>query len=637
MRHRLRSLVWRELPYSVRHSILGVLHAFDDFEDFWRRIWQSLDFSPAWLFVASVGTLGVGLTILLFFMLAQELFVDRSLVAAPKPIIEPARLAADDGLLDSRLCLDAPPPVIAAYPAEFDRNSGIMMTDYQAPVAPRVAEPLPDLPQIERRPPSRSARPAEPTQPPEDLWPSMPVAAEPVVTEPAVAEPVDVPFERLPPRRQPVVNAQPASESVVQIAEPELLLDVQSWRQPAAPDVPAGKEQTATARSENRPVNRTAPLDWNQSSPWTWYRERPQKPQTISAYTGDSRLQMEQPDESLWDDFSAWPNQADVALQVQLYAPHSATVLQPNRSRLVVRNTGNEAIRRIEIQEPIRLLDQVTSANPPAALADSTLYRELYRLGAGREKSLELDWTAPNSGDRHHEARILAEVFVAASVDVAPAPEPVTAEPVRSEPEVIVTPVIEVEPEPRYEPVPDPAPEPVRRPAVIVEPPEEFGPPPAAARPSEEPRPVAEPVREIPAPAAPSIACSVSGKDQIPVRGVAEFTIVVSNDGNTPLSGVFVWADLPENLQHRYGNRLQMPLGQLAPGERRQAVLRVIGSKVGISRARIQAVSTQTTSADADAFLAVIPASLQAPARQQPAGPGCACPCPQVSLRLPRE
>lgn len=590
VRHRLRSMVWRELPYSARRTIVGVLRAIDDFEQFWVNLWRSLYYSPAWIFVACVGSLGIGLTILLFFLITQELLGNNTKSPLAQPIIEPAALAVAPDQLDTRLCLDDRPLRPLPYPAEFGFDYGVIYTRHTVPADVNIP---PDPPPT-RRPPSRGAPRVE-----EPVWP--------------VAETSPAPVEN---RGLPLDDA-------------DLEFDVRSWRHPVAPDLGKGPPRELQARSEAAPVDLARLADQLRSGDlalWNWFRERPPVDRDPVAYQGHPHIQMEEPDERHWDDFTAWPNRADVGLQVELYAPHRSTPHQTGRSRLLVRNTSAEPIRRIEIQEPIRWLDRVTEANPPAALVEQTLYRELHRLGGGREKLLELEWFPTSAGDRHHEARVIAEVFVAASVDVTAPEVPPPTEPVRAEPvirpELPPVRVIEPEPLPRA-PV-------IRTPVIEVdEVPEDFGPPPAAQRPAVE-RPVPPPSVQ------PAIACRVSGQDRVQVEGVAELSIVVANTGNTPLSGVRIWADLPSNLRHRYGDRLELAVGELSPGQQHEAVLRVVGSQVGLSRARIQAVSMETTSPDANAVLAVIPepAAPAAQPRRLPVRPACPCPCgPQVSFR----
>ncbi len=623
MGHRLRTVVWRELPYSARRSLIGLLRAIDDFENFWRHVWRSLHFSPAWLFVAIVGGIGIVLTILLFCLLTQELLAGPATSGLRRPIIESVSLVVTStDEIDSRLCLVPSPLRSLPYAAEFDLPDGVLLADDESPVVIPVEERRPV-----RRPPSR--RPSQ-----------------------AAVEPPDFP-------------AWDAVEPAVPAADPELQVDVQLWRQPLGPRVPPGMEHVLTAQSEPQksttPSRRTT-LESEDLERWTWFRNQQPAPAAPVAYAGEPTVVMETSEESLWDDFSAWPGRTDVALHVELYAPMRANVQQPGRSRLLIRNAGSDVIRRIEVQEPLRPLDLVTHAEPAAALTDGTLYREFRRLRAGRDKTVALEWFPQFAGDRHHEARVLAEAFVAASVEVARASEPVVAEPA-----VEFTP--EVEPEPEF----DPPPQPASRESVEANP---FEPEPAPPKPEPAPAPVVEPLPAEPAPAepgpiirkpprrkvtlppvesvpepmvtpppaaaeqpatvAPALACQVTGGEQVAVNGTTDVAIQIANTGETALTGVRIWAELPENLQHRHGNQLELVVGDLSPGETHRAILRVVGHKVGLANAKIQAVALETRSAGTQATLSVIESPPPTLVRPAPNRRPCSCPCgQQVTWRAP--
>lgn len=633
MGHRFRSVVWRELPYSARRSIIGVIRAFDDFENFWRHIWRSLHFSPAWLFVAIVGGLGIVLTILLFFLLTQELLAGTSTPAVRRPILEPLKsVVASSDEIDSRLCLAASPLRALPYAAEFELPAGVMLADEPPPVVIPVEERRPV-----RRPPSRRAAHAAVVPPDLPAWDSI---------EPAV----------------------PA-------AEPELQVNVELWRQPIGPRTAPEVDQILTAQSELSatvsPSRRTI-LDSADLDRWTWFRNSPTTPVEPAAYAGEPTVTMESSDESLWDDFSAWPGRADVSLHVELYAPMSATVQQPGHSRLVIRNAGSEVIRRIEVQEPVRPLELVTHAEPAAALTEGTLYREFRRLRAGRDKTLALEWFPQFAGDRHHEARVLAEAFVAASVDVTREPEPVVEEPTPAvipevepapefDPPPKTTPAAPVEPnpfetepappepEPQPAPVIEPEPPPAESAPVIRRPPRrrvtlppvetvpepEVTPPPAAVEPPSA-KPMEPPIEKPAAPPPAALACLVTGGDQVVVNGSTEVAIQIANLGQAPLTGVRIWAELPENLQHRHGNQLELVVGELSPGQTHRAILRVVGHKPGLANAKFQAVSLETRSAGTQTTLSVIePRPSQRP-QPAPLRLPCRCTCgQQVTWREP--
>jgi hypothetical protein len=606
----LRSVVWRELPYSARRSLVGVLRTLDNFEDFVLRVWRSFRYSPEWIFVAIVGGVGIVLTILLFFLLARELMRGPR-VELVRPIIDPlVPVAQATGALDSKLCLLEIPGPRVSYPAEFDFSRVQLAHEGQPPT---------------RRPPRR---------------------------------------------RSPVVEEYP--DPANELADVDV--EVSFWHQPLDTSRPAATIQVLKAASEfERPP---APFDvpaWG-DDPWSRARRmREVATAEPQPYPGDTGVTLTVAQEPAWDDFSAYPSRADIGMQVELHAPLTANAREAERSRLVIKNTGPDTIRRIEVQEPVRPLEVVTDAEPPATLTDGTLYRELLRLGRGREKSLELQWTPDGTGDRQHEARVLAEAFVAASVDVIREPARIA-----QDPEAPIDPAFEFDPEPTPapEPMPEPAPEPAVDPLPVIEAPRErpayrppsrrpklpvttepevvptpepveFGAPPATADQPLDPEFAPEPapiVEVVPAPAerivapppaplpapSPTLACRVTGDSEVTLHDVSAWEIEVSNTGSAPLSDVRIWADLPDGVIHQHGRKLELRVGALAVGATHKATLRVIGGAVGVVTAKIQAVARETASQSTPAVLAITE-PVQTSARAiLPAKCDCRC-APQVT------
>lgn len=594
MRHRIRNIVWRELPFSARRGVIGVLRTIDGIEAYLLRLYASLFYSPAWLFVAAVGSVGIVLTILLFFAISQEILAGTS-QAASRPVVieEDLQIAVvDRSLLDSRLCIEDQATARVPYPAEFGFDARYLLADerFTRPAVPMEEFSLPaERPAL--RPPSRR------------------------VSSPVDDQPRDYEFPM--PRVEPASSAAP----VVSLESPELELDVRLWRQPRGPAYANSPTQVMTAHSVLATARPAARQNWGDVDLWTWYRERPSLNRDVPEYAGDSTLVLESHDESLWEDISAWPNRADVGLKIALYAPTTTATQLPGRSRVTVENSGGDVIRRVELQEPLRPLDRVTAAEPAAALMEGTLYRELRRLRVGQQRSFDLTWTPRSTGDRHHEARVLAEAFVAASVNVTRPVERIAVEPVPERPPVIEFPRAPLQTLPlesELDPVPAFEPPPRRTVPAPVEPlpPIDFGPPPAAQ---------VDPVPD----ARPKLVCQVSSRPRVARNGIVELEIQIANRGDVPLSNVRIWADLPENLKHQHGGRLEFVVGKLPAGQVQYSVLRVIGESVGISRTRVVAVSSEVES---DEKLAVVAIVEPAPGGVIPASatqsrPGCRCDC----------
>ncbi|MBI1345064.1 hypothetical protein GC163_02110 [bacterium] len=574
MQHRLRNIVWRELPYSARRSIVGVLRALDDFEAFWIGVWRSLTYSPAWIFVAICGGIGIVLTILLFFLLTQELLAGTTQRTSPRPLVEAVvTVVSDSQELDTRLCLDDVPLKAPPYPAEFGYGDAIQLAD-RTPI---------------RRP---SVVPVE-------------------VDEPDFAPPLDNdPFPDWP--------TQPAAMTV-DAGEPTLLVAVNQIVPGRTPIDPLAPAQVLTAHSQS-PLGtgtRLREFDALLSDDWMEYHTRADVV-APEPYVGDRSVVVSS-EELNGDDFTAWPNRADLGLHLELYAPEQISAGQAGRSKLTIENTGDDTIRRVEIQEPMHPLGLVTHAEPPASVQQSTLYRELRRLGARRQKSLEIDWVPQGIDAHEHAAMVLAEAYVAAMVDVrSEQPERIAVEPaVRMEP--AVTPIESPVPEPTPEPIPE-----IRRPPrrsipaappVVPEEAPVYTPPPATAV-TPEPQ--------------PALLCRVSHARQVSVNGLAEVAIEVQNTGNVPLTDVKIFAAIPENLRHKHGEQVEYAVGNLPAGEVQRAVLRMVGQVPGTSTTQIVAMSEEARSNAAQAVLAVTPRAVSPEPQPVPSAmpttlPGCRC------------
>lgn len=585
MQHSFRSRVWRELPYSARRTIVGVLRTIDDFEAFCRAVWRSLTYSPAWIFVAICGAVGIVLTILLFFLLTQELLAGTSARSQLQPLVEEvASVVSDRNDLDSRLCLDDIPIKPQPYPAEFGYGDAIQFADRQPT----------------RRPPARQV----------------------VLDVPDFTQPIDNdPFPDWP--------TQPAGMTV-EAGAPALQVAVNHALPRNAPSIPLRPAQVLTARSlaefvSNLRIDEFSP---NLHDAWSSYRALP-KSTKDEPYSGDRSVTLSASEELNDDDFTAWPNRADLGLRLELQAPLQSVVGSYGRSEITIANIGDDTIRRIEVQEPIQSLGLVTHAEPPAMLNGGTLYRELRRLGAQRSKSLSLDWVTPTAGSYQHTAQVLAEAYVAAMVDVrGTQPERIAIEPAtRLEPTVI--PLDDPAPEP--EPVPESRPEPRRPPRrsapvespVVPEDPPSFTPPPAAAALEPEPQ--------------KSIVCRVHHESQVDLNAMTELQIVVENTGNVPLNAVKIQAEIPGKLRHKHGEHVEYAVGDLAAGQVHHAVLRVVGQTAGTSTTRIIAVSQEVSSNDASATLDItvpnrpMQAAPSRPAARPSIPRGCECPQQQVS------
>ncbi len=569
MRNRFRNAIWRELPFSARRAIVGSVRALDDFERAMIYFWRNLYYSPAWLFVAVSGSVGIVLTILLFISLSKELLA-RAEGRSAAPRIEVADL--DPSLpvkWDTRLCLENGQLAAVPYDAEFAFGRSL------PPLA--VTRSVPVVESLPARPPR--------------MTPVLP----PVKEEP------------------PTV--------------PQLTPEVVLLRHPAEPVI---RPEISTARSELAELNLRDVT--RQPDGWDRGHDHPLvKMKAPAPYAGDPELNVaiaEQ--EDVWEDPTAWPTRAEVGMRIELHAPQHASVGQPGQSHVVIRNEGEDTVRRIELRESLAMLPLVTGATPEARLRDNLIDREFRRLRPTRERSLSLTWFATTPGEYQHETQVLAEAVVAATVLVEAGAEPMVAEPVIEDPPVEVP--IAPEPPRRREPRPVRPPEPIR-----VEPVPEKEPEPVA---KPEPVPMVSPpptVVKIPPKRKepnPAIACRVKSTPTAKLNEVVELKVEVQNTGETALHNVRIWADVPASLRHKHGTKLEYPVGKLDPGQVHHSVLRVVGEKAGAAVAAFRVVSDENIRADATGKVAVTapkppvkPMPIAKPAKPALSTPTCPCDC----------
>jgi hypothetical protein len=564
---RLRNVVWRELPFSARRGLIGVVRTLDRWEGrvhrFWRSLIDSLDDSPAWLFVAIVGTIGVVLTILLFLSLTQEALAARSSFGFGQRVIEPAGLSSGPANeLDSRLCLVAPPLKPQPYPAEFD-FSGIMLAN--EPV--RQSWPLPT---------------------PQDDFPAW----------------GDLP--EVPPRRETkTLTSRPTVSLPENTGRPDLVWLVDWSHRGGDRRLAAVTPTEVSARSamqDGESHTRLAVLGGADRDGWSWFRERFGRIEIPPAYTGDGAPPHSVDEDLSAMDFTAVASRAAVAFDVELHAPERVNLHQPGRSHLVIRNAGGDTIRRLELREPTQPLELITAADPPAALADGVLLREVRNLRRGRDRELGMEWFPQSTGRRSVGAQIIGEAMVAALVQVEREPEQVEPEP---------QPVNSAPPLPRRQPAVESEPEPVPEPAPIRRPPR-------------------KPTRVIPS--MPGLDCQVRTAGWVAMRAVTELSIDVRNTGDADLQDVRIWVTLPANLAHRQGPRLEYVVGDLPAGKTHPARLRVVGAQPGSAVARVLAFAGDETKSEAAATLDVT--GLPAVEPRRPVGPGCPC-GPQMTWIAP--
>jgi uncharacterized repeat protein (TIGR01451 family) len=118
--------------------------------------------------------------------------------------------------------------------------------------------------------------------------------------------------------------------------------------------------------------------------------------------------------------------------------------------------------------------------------------------------------------------------------------------------------------------------------------------------------------------AEPMLELQVEGPAQVLIGEPASQTVTVTNPGTGIANHVMIEAVLPEGLEHARGQRLQMDLGSLNPGESRSVRLALAATKGGRHHLDVQARAESGLVRTASSDVSVIAPSLTA----QIAGPG---------------
>ena len=295
---------------------------------------------------------------------------------------------------------------------------------------------------------------------------------------------------------------------------------------------------------------------------------------------------------------------ADVGLRVELMVPRSVAEGRPSESKLIIRNEGDDAIPRIEVQDLISQLHTVVAAEPEGMIettiipetgsSERLLHREVRGLAPGDGQEFALKWI-PEGGRRHiHRTRVIAHAAVSTVTDINP-PDP--DQQMRSIPP-------EVPPEKHY-----------------------------------------------------SLACDFKYLERVYVGDDFDLEVTIRNTGDSALHDVQVRIELPAELSHRDGNSLVIDAGNLQVHGRNQKVLTVSAKQAGDAVNMVQVASAERIEAHGRANILVVerknePAALPpipdtirpkpqtvTPRIAQPTG-NCCCqrlPVTQIepSLRLP--
>lgn len=263
-----------------------------------------------------------------------------------------------------------------------------------------------------------------------------------------------------------------------------------------------------------------------------------------------------------WDDDAATdvpgsqPSHAEMALRIQVDAPSQANQFSRHRSKVLIENRGDTPLSTVRILEPLAHLETVVDAVPPARVTDQSLERELWNVAPDATEDVELEWIPQRDQSLMHSVLVAASTQVSTTTQVGPA-DPIAAR----------------------------EPEPVRVP---------------------QPLPDLQPRQLL-----PGLACRPEYTARVPLNGVWEMNILVSNTGEVELTDVRVLAAVPNSLLHRHGALVECPVGRLSPGESRTVKFRALADRVGMAVSQLVVICAENVSAVESASTEIVTSMAQ--------------------------
>lgn len=246
---------------------------------------------------------------------------------------------------------------------------------------------------------------------------------------------------------------------------------------------------------------------------------------------------------------------AEVALRLELYAPETVLAGRLHESSLRVVNEGPSPVSLVRVRESLAELETVTDAIPDARINHDMLERDVRNLAPRRERQLGVTWLPNSEGARVHRAAVTMHAAVGVTTNVVPPEPPAVEQP----------------------------------------------------QPAAEPEPMSEPMRE-PEPAAelhPAIDCAVKHVERATVGDMVELEIVVNNTGDTALTDVRIFVEVPAELKHRQGAEVEYEVGSLPRRGSRKATLRLLADAPGKATCRVHALAHEDVEAKARAVIEV--------------------------------
>lgn len=349
---------------------------------------RSVNHSPEWFFVTTTGFVGIGLTTLMFFALTADKFRWLGTVGGGRSVKEAreywARVEVQNRpSLETRDRFSQPGPQLL-YAVQLDPGDG-----------PYYARGRSDDFVFPEALPSET-RPAAEPQPIASDWPELPPRRE---TDRETAEfEWDVRFERVAAAAAPIPDNPPVTVTA-RSAFPELLRQVRLREA-------VGGWSRSSGSFDAGPVIPVAYADRRDLPP-------PPARSIDRSATGPADQVL---DHSI-------PSSVEVGLDLALLGPIRGLAHLVQESYLKIANRGSDSLPRLQIIEPLDLLETVVDARPLAEVADGALRREIVGLNSGSERQLSVRWVPREPGRYRHEVTIIAEALVAAETEVG-SPQP---------------------------------------------------------------------------------------------------------------------------------------------------------------------------------------------------------------------
>jgi hypothetical protein len=357
---------------------------------------------------------------------------------------------------------------------------------------------------------------------------------------------VSMPPHRPVPTRRPIPEPIPERESPpipISKGTPDVSLEWTMTKQVHSPEAfPNGSYLITQSERSVFPIDdfedQTAQTGFGEQG-WQQAKQRHEEFHTVkNRNSGLGNYEGVQGALSASDEFDPeLPSATEINLLVQFEVAGSPDDERAVRSTMRIRNEGRHPIAQIEVQDLVDPPNTIVAVKPDATTeavldpesqtSNQLLHREIHGLLPDDHRQLNLDWQ-PARGQNFHRARLFAEAVVSRVTEVV-APE---------------TP----------QQMPSIPPE--------VPPPEE---------------PVAESLPE----ANPVLACDLNYPEAAYVGDTLELHLTARNRGDVPLHRVQVRIELPDQLTHPDGREVVVDVGSLEPNGRTLTVVKVTALQAG--------------------------------------------------------